>query len=575
MSYLRIAMVQVSVIVGDLRGNLEKLSTWAGRARDAGADIITFPELAICGYPPEDLLLKPWFLEDNRAALIEMAGRTPGITAVVGFADHEGDNTYSAAALIHNAGIIDVYHKIELPNYGVFDEKRYFKPGDNCVVFQMSGSRFSIAVCEDIWIPDSKTEKCAIENGATAVLAISASPFHSQKLTLRREIISRFAGSTNTTVFFNNLVGGQDELVFDGGSMVVDSCGQVLSSARRFEEDLLLFDFPVTGSPIEVTGTRQSSTDSCVHALKAPASSKQKPADPRLAPDMGPIEEIYHALVLGTRDYVINNGFRKVLMGLSGGIDSAVTAAIATKALGSDNVMGVTMPSQFTSDATFGDSYKLAENLGIKIISIPIKGVFDSYMDVLRDALGSGGSGLEAENLQARIRGNILMAISNKLGWLVLTTGNKSETAVGYCTLYGDTAGGFAVIKDVPKTVVYELCEYINDREGREVIPRSIIERPPTAELRPDQKDEDFLPPYSILDPILEAYVELDMDPEEICRRGCDPRIVESVVGMVDRNEYKRRQAPPGVKITPKAFGKDRRLPITNAYSAASRAKST
>ncbi len=575
MGFLRIAMAQVSVRVGDLRGNLEKLAAWASRARDAGADIITFPELAICGYPPEDLLLKPWFLEDNRAALLEMACRTQGITAIVGFADHERGQTYNAAALIHDAGIVDVYHKIELPNYGVFDEKRYFKSGDSCVVFQINGSRFSIAVCEDIWIRDSRTEKCAIENSVTAVLAISASPFHSQKLALRREIISRFSGSTDTTVFFNNLVGGQDELVFDGGSMVVDSRGQVLSSALRFEEDLLLFDFPVDGSPLEVLETGQESTDSLIHTLRALRSHEREPAAPRSAPSMNPVEEIYNALVLGTRDYVINNGFRKVLIGLSGGIDSALTAAIATKALGSENVIGVTMPSQFTSEATFGDSHTLAENLGIRILSIPIKGVFVSYMDVLRDSLGSGGPGLEAENLQARIRGNILMAISNKQGWLVLTTGNKSETAVGYCTLYGDTAGGFAVIKDVPKTVVYELCEYINDSEGIKVIPRSIIARPPTAELRPDQKDEDSLPPYSILDPILEAYVELDMAPDEICRKGYDPEIVGSVVGMVDRNEYKRRQAPPGVKITPKAFGKDRRLPITNSYSAASRARST
>lgn len=566
MAFLRIALAQINVTVGDFRGNVEKIAQWIKRAKDVGADIVTFPELALCGYPPEDLLIRPRFVQQNRVALQRLTSQCKGITAVVGFADPVDGKAYNAAALIHDGNLLDVYYKIELPNYGVFDEMRYFEPGSGCVIFDMGGRRFSLTICEDIWIPGSITEKCALKNSADLVINLSASPFHAGKLAQRREIASRFAGTTNTTVFYTNLVGGQDELVFDGGSLVVDSQGEIVARAARFEEDLLLVDVdadvgPRVRHPWCLSGGRESP-----HRLHIFGGTDRPRIGPSLAPEPGRLEEIYKALVLGTRDYVQKNGFKKVVIGLSGGIDSALTAAIAVDALGADNVIGVTMPSQYTSNETFSDAAVLARNLDVKLITVPLREIFQSYLDSLADSFGSGPPGIEHENLQARIRGNILMALSNRFGWLVLTTGNKSETAVGYSTLYGDMAGGFAVIKDVPKTVVYELSEYVNRKAGIELIPESVIRRPPSAELRPDQKDEDSLPPYSILDRILRAYVEEDKVADEIIAQGFDPQIVIDVVRMVDRNEYKRRQAPPGVKITPKAFGRDRRLPITNRY---------
>jgi NAD+ synthase (glutamine-hydrolysing) len=560
MSAIRVAQAQINVTVGDLAGNLEIISAYVERAKQAGADIVTFPELALCGYPPEDLLLKPRFLRDNRSALEKLAPRCDGIAVLVGFPDCVGNKVYNAAALIDNGLIVDVYHKIELPNYGVFDERRYFDSGCGCSVFDMGGTRFSVTVCEDIWLPGSETEKYAADNHADAVLNISASPFHAGKAALRRDIVARFARVTGTTLFFNNLVGGQDELVFDGGGMVVSPQGQLIASAERFKEDLLLTDIDGRG----VAGVRP--TAGACRTLSPRNAPKRPAALPRIARGMDRLEEIYSALVLGVRDYVRKNGFAKVVLGLSGGVDSSLTAAVGVDALSAANVTGVSMPSQYTSAETFSDAAGLAANLGIDIITVPIRDIFGAYAEGLADAFGEAAPGVEQENLQARIRANILMGLSNRFGWLVLTTGNKSETAVGYCTLYGDMAGAFGVIKDTPKTLVFELARYVNRKAGREVIPESVIRRPPTAELKPDQKDEDSLPPYAILDPILKAYVEEDRAPDEIVARGYDSATVDYVVRLVHRNEYKRRQAAPGVKITPKAFGKDRRLPITSRY---------
>jgi len=563
MAALRIALAQVNTIVGNFKHNIDKIREWIERARGEAADIVTFPELALCGYPPEDLLIKPRFLKYNLSALHELLQHCHGINVVVGLAHEVNGKVYNAAALISDRKLVDVYHKIELPNYGVFDEKRYFVPGSSCLVFDVSGARFCVNICEDIWIPGSDTEGCATKNAADFVLNISASPYHAGKLILRRGIVSRFAEATGATVFYNNLVGGQDELVFDGGSMVVDSKGTLLAGAAMFEEDLLVTDVEVRPAPHNKD--QPWNMKGPVRALPPSDAARRKPVTPSVTLGLDRIEEIYRALVLGTRDYVRKNGFKTVVIGLSGGIDSSLVAAIAVDALGAEHVVGVTMPSQFTSDATYSDAGLLAANLNMRLIKVPVKDILGSYLDALEVPFREGTSCVETENLQARIRGNILMALSNRFGWLVLTTGNKSETAVGYCTLYGDTAGGFAVIKDVPKTLVYELAEYVNRKAGRDVIPGSVIERPPSAELRPDQKDEDSLPPYAVLDPILKAYVEEDKAPDEI--QGFDPEIVKEVIRMVDRNEYKRRQAPPGVKITPKAFGRDRRLPITSQYS--------
>jgi NAD+ synthase (glutamine-hydrolysing) len=567
MSTVRIALAQINSTVGDLEGNVGKIIAAMERARGAEADIVTFPELAVCGYPPEDLLLKPGFLKDNRDAIDEIARQNEGIVSLVGFAYAINGNVYNAAALINNTHIVNIYHKVELPNYGVFDEKRYFTPGSGCLPFEMNGATITVNICEDIWIEGSEVEYCTINDNAGLVLNISSSPFHAGKLALRRNIIASFAKRTRAFVCYNNMVGGQDELVFDGGSVVVSPQGDVVASARRFEEDLLVTDIEIDEDAQDHAGSDLLRSPQRI-VLNSSGFRDRKGIPAYRAPELERLEEIHQALVLGTRDYVRKNGFEKVVIGLSGGIDSSLTAAIAVDALGNDNVIGVTMPSQYTSRETRSDAERLAENLGIRLITVPVKPIFSSYLDALHEPFGQGDPGIENENLQARIRGNILMALSNRFGWLVLTTGNKSETAVGYCTLYGDMAGGFAVIKDVPKTLVYELAQYVNGKSGREVIPRSVLERPPTAELKPDQKDEDSLPPYSILDPILEAYVEEDQSSNEIIASGFDAKVVGEVIRMVDRSEYKRRQAPPGVKITPKAFGKDRRLPITNRYFA-------
>lgn len=556
MNTLKVALAQINPTVGDFNGNVEKIVNVITQAKEACADVVTFPELAICGYPPEDLLLRLKFLQDNRAALEKIAKHTEGVAVVIGFADMVDGKVYNAAALINNNHIVSIYHKVELPNYGVFDEKRYFTPGNGYLTFKINGVLISVNICEDVWIKGSTVEDCVRDNNVKVVLNISSSPFHAGKLSQRRDILMGFARRTNAYVCYNNLVGGQDELVFDGGSLIISPHGELIARAKRFEEEVLIADIEINNSDkIDVTPNNDNchSTISNVIAL-----------------ELDRIEEVYNALVLGIGDYMRKNGFKKVVLGLSGGIDSSLTAVIAVDALGKENVIGVTMPSQYTSNETRSDAEILAENLDIKFMTIPIHPMFTAYAEVLKEPFGEGAPGIEMENLQARIRGNILMALSNRFGWLVVTTGNKSETAVGYCTLYGDMAGGFAVIKDVPKTLVYELSEHVNKKAQKEIIPKSVIVRPPTAELRLNQKDEDSLPPYSLLDPILRAYVEDDKSLGEIAACGFNTETVRDVIRMVDRSEYKRRQAPPGLKITPKAFGRDRRLPITNRYRAIS-----
>ncbi len=553
---LRLAQAQINPTVGDLAGNAGLIADGVRQARLARADIVTFPECALSGYPPEDLLLKSHFVRDCRRALEDLAPQCTGITAVIGLPDSLDDMVYNAAAVIADGRLVGIYHKMELPNYGVFDEKRYFEAGARCLAFEQSGVAVGVTICEDIWIRGNAVERGIRGLGAQLTINISGSPFHAGKLNERRQIVEGFARRTGTFLCYNNLVGGQDELVFDGGSLVVDPQGGLVASAKRFEPDLLVAD-------VELPNASESKAAIVVPGI---APGDRGPIARTRAPELGRVEEVFEALVLGTRDYVHKSGFTTVTLGLSGGIDSSLVAAVAVEAFGKDNVIGVTMPSQFTSSETLSDAEKLAENLGIRLITLPLKGVFDAYLAELKREFGDDEPGLECENLQARIRGNYLMALSNKFGWIVLTTGNKSETATGYCTLYGDMAGGFAVIKDVPKTLVYQLSEYVNEKAGREMIPRSVIVRPPSAELRPDQKDEDSLPPYAMLDPILKAYVEEDKSPEEIVGAGFQSDLVEQAVRLVHRTEYKRRQAPPGVKITPKAFGRDRRLPITNRY---------
>ena len=559
---MRVALAQINPTVGDFKGNISIIVEQTSRARDMDADIVMFPELAICGYPPEDLLFRPSFLQDNRAALAQVEQASAGITAVVGFADAADGKVYNAAALFSDAHLVGTYHKVELPNYGVFDEKRYFSQGTEPFIFEIDQTRVTITICEDLWIEGDTTEQSVRENGVGLVLNISGSPFHAGKLAVRRDILAAFAQRTKTYVCYNNLVGGQDELVFDGGSMVIDPRGDVVAAAKRFETDMLVVDIDID----HISDGRKSAGEIIVLESGSHAERKVLPAS--RDPELGRLDEVYKALVLGTKDYTRKNGFKKVVMGLSGGIDSSLTAAVAVEALGRDNVVCVTMPSRYTSDETLSDAELSAKNLGIRLITIPIEIIFSAYLDALHESFGEGKPGIETENLQARIRGNILMAMSNRFGWMVLTTGNKSETAVGYCTLYGDMAGGLAVIKDVPKTLVYEIAEHVNEKAGCDLIPRSVLERPPTAELRPDQKDEDSLPRYALLDPILQAYVEEDKAPADVVSNGFEPEMVYDVVRMVDRNEYKRRQAPPGIKITPKAFGRDRRLPMTNRYSA-------
>ena len=575
MRRVRVALAQINPTVGAIEANARMVMDGIDRARALGADIAAFPELALTGYPPEDLLFKPAFIEANLRALEEVAAASRGLTAVVGFVD-KGDDIFNAAAVLHDGAHAGTYHQQYLPNYGVFDENRYFQAGTEAPLFSLGGTVIAVNICEDIWYPTGPTTLQALA-GAELVVTINASPYHAGKAQFREKMLATRAADDLVCVAFVNLVGGQDELVFDGQSFVFNERGECVARARAFEEDLLVVDLDLD----EVFRARLHDSRRRKEKLRTGASVPRQhlsavspatagPERPPLASredaPLSPVEEVYRALVLGTRDYVTKSGFRHVVIGLSGGIDSALVAAIACDALGPANVTGVTMPSPFSSAGTRRDAARLAKNLGIDFLRLPITSVFQANRRALAKPFKGLKEDVTEENLQARIRGNYLMALSNKFGWLVLTTGNKSEIAVGYSTLYGDMAGGFAVIKDVPKMLVYELSEHANRRAGRELIPRSIFDRAPSAELRPDQTDQDSLPPYTVLDAIIEAYVEGDQGMADIAARGFDPATVRRVIAMVDRNEYKRRQGPIGIKITPRAFGKDWRLPIVNKF---------
>ena len=544
---LRIGLAQINTTVGDIRANVDTIARMIGSAKNENVDLVVFPEMCICGYPPEYLLHKPKFLNDNEVAIEHLAIETNGITAIVGLAEGIPTQCYNTAAVLEDGQVKAVYRKGVLPNYGVFDEKRYFTPGQKPLIIEKNELRIAITICEDIWNLEWLYTFFREQQQIDLIVNISASPFNAGKDQQRQEILADCSRHFNCPVAYCNLVGGQDELVFDGRSMVVNSKGSVVLQAKEFCEDLVIADIP---------DKNNKST-----AIKPVSSSCH------LDESLDEIDEINQALVLGTLDYVHKNGFSKVVIGLSGGIDSALVAAIAVEALGKENVTGITMPSKYNTSETRSDAEKLAENLGIKFHTVPIAETLDAFSKTLGIVDGWNEKGLAYENLQARIRGTVLMSYSNQYGWLVLTTGNKSETAVGYSTLYGDTAGGFAVIKDVPKTLVYKLCQHINEKASKAVIPETTITRPPSAELRPDQKDSDSLPDYDILDSILKNYIELNHSADELIEAGFDESTVRRVIGLVDRNEYKRRQSPPGVKITPRAFGKDRRMPITNRYN--------
>jgi NAD+ synthase (glutamine-hydrolysing) len=568
---LRVLVAQLDFVVGDISGNRDRIIETLGQARGRGADLAVFPELAVCGYPPEDLLLRPSFLAANASAIAEIAGHSAGLTAVVGFADGSG-GLYNAAAVLHDGALAAVVHKTFLPNYSVFDEERYFDQGQEVTLVNLGGVGIGVSICEDIWYPAGPPQLQALA-GAEVLVNLSASPYFRGKGRHRERMLATRAADTGAYVVFCNLIGGQDELIFDGNSLVIGPGGEVLGRGASFHEDLFVVDL----QPEEVFRRRliEPRVRTARRAERPPGNHREvalarpAPADRPPLPERVPLEplaglaEIYAALLLGTRDYVHKNGFHEVVIGLSGGIDSALTAVIATDALGADHVVGVRMPSRYSSPSSLEDAAELAENLGIRLLTIPIDATFQAYLDMLEPSFEGRGPDVTEENLQPRIRGNILMALSNKLGHLVLTTGNKSETSVGYVTLYGDSAGGFAPLKDVPKTLVYALARWRNDQPEAPVIPEDTLTRPPSAELRPHQLDADSLPPYEVLDPILLAYVEEEKSMAQIVALGFDPAMVERVMRMVDRAEYKRRQSPPGIKITERAFGRDRRMPIT------------
>jgi len=574
---LRVALAQINVTVGDLKENERKIKQFIQQAAQHQADLIAFPELTITGYPPEDLLLRSHFIHDNKKCLQRIATATKKITAIVGFVDREDEKIYNAAAVICNGKIVGSYRKIHLPNYGVFDEKRYFEAGNRPLILELNDIKIGLNICEDIWVENSVIETQALSTGAEIILNISSSPYHAGKADERESLLKNRAVQNRAYVCYVNLVGGQDELVFDGNSLIVDEGGNILLRGKQFDEDLILFDLDISDlaqvrSNDENFMKRKREFDPpyTIELIDIPCltGDQQKPviSHHENRTKLDPLSEVYQALVLGTRDYVQKNGFKKVVLGLSGGIDSALTAAIAKDALGEENVIGVSMPSIFSSQSSLDDAEQLAENLGIKNLVIPIQATFEAYQKMLKETFQNLLFDIAEENIQARIRGNILMALSNKFGWLVLTTGNKSEISVGYCTLYGDMAGGFAVIKDVPKILVYKLSVNLNESLDQEIIPQNSLVKPPSAELRPNQKDEDSLPPYRILDPILAEYVENDASLEQIVALGFDEQTVRRVIRLVDQSEYKRRQGPPGIKITPRAFGRDRRMPITNRY---------
>ena len=569
---LRVGLAQVNVIVGDLEGNARVITEWIGRARDQGVDLVCFPELALTGYPPEDLVLKPGFVRDNLTQLQAIVKATKGISAVVGFVDEDGD-IFNAAAFIHDGQLRGVYHKVFLPNYGVFDEQRYFAPGHRCPIFELAGIKVGVTVCEDCWYPSGPMAWQA-HFGAELLVNINGSPYHFGKRAPREEMVAGRAADYGAYVAYVNLIGGQDELVFDGNSVVFGPQGQMLAHAASFREDLLVHDIDLTTLAYhrphenirrEAEGAARLELEATEVPLGSPFAERSKPPiAPRLEPTLEGAAEIYAAVVLGTGDYIHKQRFEKVVVGLSGGIDSALTAAIAADALGPQNVIGVRMPSRYSSPESLEDAGQVAEALGIQLLDFPIEPAHRAFEQMLAGAFEGISPGVAEENLQPRIRSIILHALSNKFGYIVLTTGNKSEIATGYCTLYGDMAGGFAVLKDITKTTVYDLSRYRNSIST--AIPERVLTKPPSAELKPGQKDSDSLPPYEELDPILHGYVEEDLTPEELVAAGNRPETVARVIQLVDRSEYKRRQAPPGVKITPRAFGRDRRMPITNRY---------
>ncbi|MBA3808873.1 MAG: NAD+ synthase [Solirubrobacterales bacterium] len=579
---MRLALCQINTTVGDIAGNAERVRDGIRAARSAGAELVLFPELALTGYPPEDLLLKEHFLADAAAALHELAAEANGIVAIVGFPQRAGD-VFNAAAVLAAGAVHAVYRKVYLPNYGVFDEQRYFQAGPGGAVLDIGNQRVGLTICEDMWEPGPPAGEEALA-GATLILNISASPYHAGKGAERERMFAQRAREHIACVAFCALVGGQDELVFDGHSCVIDHTGQTLVRAAQFEEEMLLCDVDLEAAAaarLRDPGHRPAARRSEHRALVLPAlDAAASPApSPSPAPAMhellAPAEaEIYAALTLGLRDYVLKNGFAHVVLGLSGGIDSALVACLAVDALGSERVSTTIMPSPYSSLATQDDARALSAALGVSAQELPIESVMNAYTQALARQFAGREPDLAEENLQARIRGNFLMALSNKFGWLVLTTGNKSEMSVGYTTLYGDLAGGFAVIKDVPKTLVYRLCAWRNSplallgggRVLEHPIPDSIIARAPSAELRPDQRDEDSLPSYELLDRILESYVELNQSREQLIAQGLAPEAVDHAIRLVDLAEYKRRQAPPGIKISTRAFGRDRRMPITNRY---------
>lgn len=575
MRTLRIGLCQINTTVGDIEGNTRKILNYMARGKRMGADLLVFPEMAVTGYPPEDLLFMPKFIEANLKAIEKIAKGTTSLTAIVGFVHKDGD-IFNSAALLHHGRLIDVYSKMYLPNYGVFDEFRYFHSGKENFIFTLRSIPIGISICEDLWYPGDPIRTQTLYGGAELIVNISSSPYHAGKTSSREKLISTRASDNVAIVAYCNLVGGQDELVFDGGSMIFDQRGELIVRGKQFEEDLILADldleavFRMRLHDPRIRREKRSEEDKGLRKIDLPGPNHRSNRVPILSRgDSRPLDrlpEIYSALTLGTGDYVRKNGFHTVLVGLSGGIDSALTASIAVDALGRKGVVGVSMPSLYSSKESLKDAKRLAQNLGIRLITIPITEIFQSYLKTLSAPFKGVKPDVTEENIQARIRGNILMALSNKFGWLVLTTGNKSEMSVGYCTLYGDMAGGYAVLKDVPKTLVYELARYKNLKEGKEIIPKNVLVKAPSAELRPNQKDEDSLPPYSVLDPILQAYVEEDKGLKEIAKMGFKEAMVKEVINMVDRNEYKRRQSPPGVKITHRALGKDRRLPVTNKY---------
>lgn len=586
MKTLRIAMAQMNPTVGDLNGNVHRILSWLREAQKAKVDLVAFPEMAITGYHPEDLLLKPWFLNENRQALQEIIPACRGLVAVVGFVEQEEKRDansllrvadhgvlYNAAALIADRKLVGSYRKQALVNHGIFNDSRYFQPGQRLSLLRVHGVLIGVTLCEDLECSKGLIRRQA-EVGAEVIVNINASPFHRVKSRSREQFLAARARENRVIVTYTNMVGGQDELVFDGNSVMFDRSGTVLARGAAFREELVVADVNLdvvssgrSTQSRKVRGAATTETDSDRISVRMPTKQKTRPPIERKKTNpMEDIEEIYWALVMAVQDYVRKNDFPRVVLGLSGGIDSALTAVIAVDALGADRVRGVFLPSPYTSQESEADVRELVRRLGITLSVISITPTFESYRRTLAPMFGDRQADAAEENLQARIRGTLLMAVSNKFGDLVLTTGNKSELSVGYATLYGDMAGGFAVIKDVPKTMVYALATFRNGRDPSPVIPRRTLDRPPSAELRPNQKDEDSLPPYSILDPILQAYVEEDRSPDDIIKAGFDRATVDQVVKMVDRSEFKRHQAPLGVKITPRALGKDRRMPITNGY---------